>query len=412
MSKRNWFLAAALIILSALILLGAWLRFGRTQSGPNALLPTATLASTCTDWQAMPVASQQNVSEVLDGIAALSASDIWTVGQGMLIEHWNGANWQLIRAQSAGDGNLSAIAAISARDIWAVGEQNNLPLTLHWDGQFWNAVPLPVQATSGRLSGIAALAHDNVWTVGSTTTGQASHALIEHWNGSSWQEVPGASANSAQQLGGISAVSAQDIWAVGSLTGPVQGTRELMEHWNGTAWQLVANPGQAGTVYHIDSASLNSVTVISTNDVWAAGEWNLSGNGADGSALGLLEHWDGQRWSRAQISGPESRLNFLKAIKAFSADNIWAVGAFTDPNTRLGRAYLQHWDGKQWGMSTWPDRYGQVSGEGSFGLNDVSATPDGRVLAVGSETIYTQNPPIDGAAHNAPQPFVLASCQA
>lgn len=266
------------------------------------------------------------------------------------------------------------------------------------------------------LSGIAAIAPGNAWAVGSVRTGKYPgyeyRALILHWNGSNWNVVAGASIQRGRnpQFGAISALSASNIWAVGSVVDTSLGTRELIEHWDGQQWQRVPPPGQGHTLYHIDSATLNGVTAVSSGDVWAVGTWNLSGNGADGSALGMIEHWDGQQWSHAQISGPESRLNFLNAIKVISPTNVWAVGGFVNPNTRLGNAYMQHWDGKQWGMSIWPTFYGQAAENSSVRLNDVSGTPDGQVIAVGTSVVFTQNPPIDDASRNPAQPFALASC--
>src|SRR5438067_4164099 len=63
---------------------------------------------------------------VLGGIVAVSAWDIWAVGNGNgvsdagqpLVEHWNGTSWTIVPSPR---GDLWSVSALSARDIWAVG---------------------------------------------------------------------------------------------------------------------------------------------------------------------------------------------------------------------------------------------------------------------------------------------------
>src|SRR5690348_17523022 len=54
-----------------------------------------------------------------------------------LIMHWNGQHWARVAGPSPGTGaTLNGIAAISARDIWAVGgyyATSPRTLTLHWE---------------------------------------------------------------------------------------------------------------------------------------------------------------------------------------------------------------------------------------------------------------------------------------
>ena len=85
-------------------------------------------------WQ---VVSSPNVGtsfNQLNGVAALSASNLWTVGFSInsggtaqtLIEHWNGANWQVVSSPNVGTYNyLYGVAAVSSTNIWAVGYTQN-----------------------------------------------------------------------------------------------------------------------------------------------------------------------------------------------------------------------------------------------------------------------------------------------
>lgn len=57
------------------------------------------------------------------------------------------------------------------------------------------------------------------------------------------------------------------------------------------------------------------VIALSSADVWAA------------TGTGVL-HWDGTRWAFAQL--PKLNGAAVESFAASSADDIWAVGAFTD----------------------------------------------------------------------------------
>jgi hypothetical protein len=416
MRKSNQFLAigSLLIILLGVVLVGAWLRFGIRQSGSNPLQPLTTASNTCRGgWEQMPMDVSKTVPLRLQGVAAISSKDIWAVGDS-LIAQWNGTQWQPMLTQEAQHGTWTAITALSAHDIWVIGQANGAPQALHWDGKTWTSTSMPTLSPGVvTLAGIAAIAPDNAWIVGSSRSGNYPNdtyqPLMLHWDGTSWHEVAGATTptGSTPQFGGISAVSATDIWVVGTIAEATRVSQELIEHRNGTTWQLVPPP-QDNSTYH--NVTLNSVAAVAANDVWAAGSGFFTSDGSGSSASGLIEHWDGQKWSYIPISGPESRSNALVSIKAISPTNIWAVGGFVNPNTRLGGAYMQHWDGKQWGMVIWPVFYGQLTDNSSVGLADISGTPGGQIIAVGSSVVFTQNPPIDDAARKPAQPFVLASC--
>jgi hypothetical protein len=270
---------------------------------------------------------------VLNGVAAVSASDVWAVGHSgdpssipqTLTMHWNGTSWSLIPSPSPGtyNGNvLTAVDAISANDVWAVGwyqsgqtGQEGGALTMHWDGTSWTVVPNPSRST---LYGVTAISSNDVWAVGEQS--------ILHWNGTNWSAVsfPPPPGDSYQIFKGISAVSANDIWAVGySQWSYFYGYRyaPVTYHWDGTRWSLIPNAGG------IDEL-LFGVTAIAANDAWAVGD------------NGQTQHWNGASWSRvaAPYPGLGGRFN---GVAAASASDVWAVGSYSD--------------GNQW--LTWIDRY-------------------------------------------------------
>ena len=94
---------------------------------------------TCGTWSVVPSPSAGQGGNDLFGVATVSASDIWAVGQytvccysaRMLIEHWNGSNWQIVKSPNVGrnSSELRGVAVVSANNIWAVGTNYDQTLT-------------------------------------------------------------------------------------------------------------------------------------------------------------------------------------------------------------------------------------------------------------------------------------------
>ena len=117
-------------------------------------------------------------------------------------------------------------------------------------------------------------------------------------------------------------------------------------------------------VFRTNSAySIDSIDVISRDDVWAVGE----------SESPYLVHWDGETWT--EMEGPliQGRTYLLKAVSGVATDDVWAVGV----DTYKGRHVVLHWDGVSWEHSETPS-VGRRSS-----LHDVVALADGTAYAVG-----------------------------
>jgi hypothetical protein len=100
------------------------------------------------------------------------------------VEHWDGTSWGNFPSPDPDpDGRFSAlsgIGAISANDIWAVGEVNGQTLTEHWDGTSWKIINSPNPGKGGnRLFGVTALSTGTVVAVGqSFDSSGVSNGLI------------------------------------------------------------------------------------------------------------------------------------------------------------------------------------------------------------------------------------------
>ena len=138
-------------------------------------------------------------SSQLSAISARSPSDIWAVGsvsvlvgttvQGRtLVEHWNGSTWSIVPSRNATTSNLlTGVAAVAANDVWAVGytittdgtNQPDRTLIEHWNGSSWSVVGSPnVGGNDNLLNGVSATPGD-VWAVGSSNVTAHTLALRE-----------------------------------------------------------------------------------------------------------------------------------------------------------------------------------------------------------------------------------------
>jgi hypothetical protein len=234
---------------------------------------------------------------LLTGVAALSPDNVWVTGElsqsnnptfvsalsGSLIEHWNGSTWSLVPVPGAAQLGLTALTALSASDIWAVGQSvdssgDSQPAALHWDGHSWSAVSIPGVSGGDVLYAVSGSSASDIWAAGKRVdpSGTKYAPLAEHWNGRAWsvvapQEPPSTGPNN--EFDGVAAISPSDAWAVGSYWGTRAGQLAkrlyLLEHWNGQKWSIVGTPQTA------DPDGLRSVAATSAANVWIAGSQQL-----------------------------------------------------------------------------------------------------------------------------------------
>jgi hypothetical protein len=261
-------------------------------------------------------ATQSGDYDLLRGTAGVSSSDVWAVGDTgnassgtdrSLIEHWNGSAWSVVSSPDPYySQDLYGVAAVSASDAWAVGNWFNYSpygsgaLIEHWNGTRWSAVQNP--ATTG-LYAVSALASNDVWAVG--------NAQILHWNGNKWSVA--ASPQGYFDLQSVAAASSSSVWATGYEevpSGEGYFYYPLVEHWNGSSWSV------AGTDTGYGQGYLFGVSAASATSVWAVG--SLGG-------LSFAEHWDGTTWARVPTANVGSSNNTFQAVAARSG-NVWAVG--------------------------------------------------------------------------------------
>ena len=332
-------------------------------------------------WQIIPSPNVPNQHNKLNAVTAVpgAPNQVWavgTAGTSTLIMRWNGTQWSVVPSPQVGiNPALTSVVAISANDVWAVGYTFNnsrqITLTEHWNGSTWSVVSSPnPSSTSNYLLGVTALGTNNVWAVGNfNATGGNQQTLIMKWNGAHWTQLDGDNSGpvGAQfTLSAVSAISGSDIWAVGD------NSHTLAEHWNGTGWQIVSTPN-AGRGDNI----LKGVSASAATDVWEVGYYTFGT-----WERTLIQRWNGTRWSIIRSPNSNKRINELNSVAAISASNVWAVGNARSGNALDQTTFILHWDGTRWTIIPSPS-------PGTQGLNalyGVAANSANDVWAVGSFT--------------------------
>jgi hypothetical protein len=250
--------------------------------------------------------SPSGMSENFSGIAGAGPSDVWVTSEDGTILHWNGRRWSVVWKSS--DTGLLAIWALASTDVWAVGidwtggvRGDGSGYTVHWDGTSWQDADIGAATSLWAVwaSGVV----DDVWMVGDQPPGTG--VIIRG----------GGTAASPLDLVAYSGPELRVIWGTGSddaWLSPYQGP---LEHWNGSIW--TASPSMA------DTTQIAGVGGSGRGDAWAVG------------AGGVAYHYDGTVW-QPSTTGTTA---LLASVWADGPDDAWAVGA-------SGTAI--HWDGRAW----------------------------------------------------------------
>lgn len=261
------------------------------------------------------------LSADLYGIDSTATDDVWTVGSGGAIYHWDGDSWS--EDVSPTSETLLAVSAVASGDIWAVGENGTV---VHYDGSGWS---LSTDLGGYTLYGLDMVSASEGWIVG-------SDGKIFSYNGSSWTEFADLG---TWNLRDIDMLYADDGWLIAEEGG--SNTRTY--HWNGSNWSTYYDLGTDLAMFSID--------IISATDVWLTGygdrvyRWNGSAwsydydNGYDYSyGIDMASPTDG--WIAADAgrmwrlendvweSQESDTANTLRSVHIVSVDpyEVWIVG--------------------------------------------------------------------------------------
>ncbi len=149
-------------------------------------------------WDVVAVPNMGTADNDLYAVTAIASNDVWAVGKYVeysggtrlehtLTEHWDGVTWNVVPSPDVGSesNTLNGVAALSSSDIWAGGEYHDefaedQTLTEHWDGSVWSVVSSPSTGGLNWLLGVAAISYNDVWAVG--LHNDVYRTLTEHYS--------------------------------------------------------------------------------------------------------------------------------------------------------------------------------------------------------------------------------------
>jgi plastocyanin len=253
-----------------------------------------------------------------------------------------GASKPLGGSPQAARGYLGRAGATSSISAPAVPPAAAAPSTC---GPVWSLSVTPDAGQDSFLNEIAMLSANDAWAVGAAGRGTT---LAQHWDGTAWTIVSTPNVGTeGNYLYGVAAASSTDVWAVGANIDQVTLYHAtLIEHWDGTAWTVTPSPN-VGTGDNF----LNAVSARSATDVWAVGYYEDD----VGSVFSLIEHWDGATWSVVPSSNPAASGNYLYGVTARTGSDAWAVGYFYSATAGTLQSLVEHWDGRNWRVTASPN---------------------------------------------------------
>jgi len=335
--------------------------------------PRSTTSALCGPpaWHLAPTANHGPETNELLGISATSSSDAWAVGEGFdeqeghpvgIAMRWDGDRWTDVPIEEVGESSgLFATDALSATDAWAVGFRS-LPggmvsraLIEHWDGAAWEVVSAPVPDPSPLvttvLTDVLALAPDDAWAVGrwAPVPDHPPLPLIMHWDGSGWTVVDAPEFDTWTELNGVAASGPNDVWFVGSTEVFLERRnafveRALIEHWDGDGIEVIRAPHNRRRP--LNATRLEAAVSVSPTDAWAVGATTRP----SGTAVNQSYHWDGERWKRVAVPSPSESLQYLSDVAALSSERVWTVGRSL--GDRNYRTFVARWNGERWRQMT------------------------------------------------------------
>ena len=190
-----------------------------------------------------------------------------------------------------------------------------------------------------------------VFLVGAVAAGMApARAQVRQTACGNWQVVNGANlGNQPSTLADVSTISPSDVWAAGG-RGDLIGFPKftVAEHWDGTSW--TQTPTRNPHKFTTDANFFNSISAVSSTDVWAVGVHIENGGTAEHP---LIEHWDGSRWTVSPVP-PIAGDAFLDGVDGRAPDDAWAVGG----SGNEAKTLILHWDGVSWSIIPSPNPTG------------------------------------------------------
>ncbi len=277
------------------------------------------------------------LTAIMRGVWGFAIDDVWFVGDGGAILHWNGS---ALEAQSSGTSTrLLSISGTSRSDLWAVGDSGRVLRSLD-GGRVWSELRTGLDL---RATHVVALGGGQA-LVSLLDAGGGSE--LRRWTGTSW---------AVQAIGPIGPVVALSRADADTVWLACRGG--TLWRWRPGEWTMLPATALAGTRISFERGA----------GAWASGgssmqrvgsrwvRWGVfphSIRSADPRSLWMLSNLSGQvsqwhsgRWTRHMM---ESSLQTRDLFVASDRD-VWLVVE--------GSGGSRHWDGVSW--MTWTSASGR-----------------------------------------------------
>ncbi len=234
---------------------------------------------------------------------------------------------------------LKGIWAGGVDDVWAVGRGGTL---IHYDGSSWTPIE---SGTTDIIWVVRGTAADDVWIVTSDDTGK-----VLHYDGASIEEYQ----TPADMIVDVRPISKDDVLFLAltkeyRLRNGVWSEIDTGEFWGvdllfaGGPDDILFCASLADTCAYWDGAALSEVDadVDGTQlwyDVWGSAPGDVWLVGAyPGFDMNLLVHWNGENFEATEI--PWGNEGPLYAVGGSAPNNVWAVGS---------NLHTRRFNGVQW----------------------------------------------------------------
>ena len=168
-----------------------------------------------------------------------SSDDVFAVGWGGEILHYNGATWSVVSEDAQDVAFLHSVTGTSASSVFAVGRTNDLNgLVMNYDGAVWRSSTIP---STEELYGVYAESMTAAFAVGSLGS-------IFQYDGTSWKSMPSPTDEALFC-----------VWGFGSSDVYAAGWDGSLIHFDGTSWRrllISTNRNLRGVVGDIGSGDL------------------------------------------------------------------------------------------------------------------------------------------------------------
>lgn len=266
-------------------------------------------------WMAM----ESKTTKALKAVWAASSTEVFAVGDGGTVLHYDGTAWSVQAELGGGAPVLTGVWGSSPQDVFAIAQDGRL---FHFDGAWQDRGDISTEP----LLGLWGAGPDDVFAVGFTGT------IIRISGGG----TVAMTSNTGATFYAVSGTTAADITAAGSVG--------VIQHYNGSNWGPAPSTPLTGvTFYGVWVSPTSKVVAVgyqasnSVIEVKEANAWNRSTAptsalravwGVDDTNIytvgdtGVIAHFDGATWTPMAAIPTTNQLNAISG----SAEDVFVVG--------------------------------------------------------------------------------------